>query len=348
MKFFSRLILMFFVMTLVTAGYASFQGFSGTTDLKIFNKIKCSTGLTCTRTGDGLFTMVSSPVATTVGGFQILPANATNGVLTISADNSDDSGDDWAIKSLASGNALDFMNDTSGSQASKMSLSTAGVLTLTGALTLSDAEVISNPSDDTVRIASNDAAVILDVYTPLTTNGDASITLTADAAADNGDIWKLMHTGSTNAFSLQNNTSGSQVAKMTLSTTGAMTSVVSITGAGTGALSGYLQSQVASTTVGITAAQCGSTFVSNSADVMTLPEASTVLGCRLTFICGTADNFDVNPADGTDTILPTGALTPSAGDAIRCTDAGAGFVLEAVGADTWAVLSTNLTITDVD
>jgi hypothetical protein len=122
----------------------------------------------------------------------------------------------------------------------------------------------------------------------------------------------------------------------------------SLAGSGSGSLSGYLQAQVASTTVAITAAQCGSSFISNSADVMTLPEASTVLGCRLTFVCGTADDFDVNPADASDTILPTGALTPSAGDAIRCTDAGAGFVLEAVGANSWAVLSTNLTITDVN
>lgn len=347
MKLAAKLILIFFVMSLATIGYAGFQAYSGTTDIGIFDKVKCSTGLTCTRT-KGLLTIVSSPVATTVGGFQIKPADAQNGVLTISADNSDDNGDDWAVKALASGNALDFMNDTSGTLASKMSLSTAGVLTLTGAATLSNGEVISNATDDSIRVASDDAAMILDVYTPLATNGDASITLTADAGADNGDVWKLMHTGSSNAFSLQNNTSGSQVAKMTLSTAGAMTSVVSITGAGTGSLSGYLQSQVASTSVGITAAQCGSTFVSNSADVMVLPEASTVLGCRLTFICGTADDFDVNPADATDTIGITGALTPSAGDAIRCTDIGAGFVLQAVGNDLWAVISTNGTITDVN
>lgn len=118
-----------------------------------------------------------------------------------------------------------------------------------------------------------------------------------------------------------------------------------ITGDGGDALSGFLQSQVASTTVAITAAQCGSTFVSNSADVMTLPEASTVLGCRLTFVCGTADDFDINPADGTDQILSvsttngtTGVVTlaPSAGDAIRCTDIGGSITLEAVGANAWA------------
>lgn len=86
--------------------------------------------------------------------------------------------------------------------------------------------------------------------------------------------------------------------------------------------------------------------MSNSADVVTLPEASTVLGCRYTFVCGTADDFDVNPNDGTDVIGPvnsvaggTGAaITPSAGDAIRCTDIGSSITLEAVGADRWVTL----------
>lgn len=119
----------------------------------------------------------------------------------------------------------------------------------------------------------------------------------------------------------------------------------------------FLQTQVASTTTAITASQCGSTFVSNSADVMTLPEASTVLGCRLTFVCGTADDFDVNPADGTDVIGPvnsvaagTGAaITPSAGDAIRCTDIGSSITLEAVGADRWVTLGVgNGSWTDVN
>lgn len=127
-----------------------------------------------------------------------------------------------------------------------------------------------------------------------------------------------------------------------------VTFVQEVLGLGTDSLSGFLAKQTASTTTGITAVQCGQTFVSNSADVMTLPEASTVLGCRLKFVCGTADDFDVNPADGVDAIGITGALSPSAGDAIRCTDIGAGFVLEAVGANLWAVESTNGTITDVN
>lgn len=119
-----------------------------------------------------------------------------------------------------------------------------------------------------------------------------------------------------------------------------------------------LRDQVASTTVAITAAQCGSTFISNSADVMTLPEASTVLGCRLSFVCGTADDFDVNPADGTDQISSVSTtngttavvtLAPAAGDAIRCTDIGGSITLEAIGADRWAqVAGGNGVWTDVN
>jgi hypothetical protein len=120
---------------------------------------------------------------------------------------------------------------------------------------------------------------------------------------------------------------------------------------------GVVQPQVASTTTTITSAQCGSTFVSNSADVMTLPEASTVLGCRLSFVCGTADDFDINPNDGTDQIsvvnsVAAGAaavITPSAGDAIRCTDIGSTIELEAVGANLWVEISVaNGAWTDVN
>ena len=125
-------------------------------------------------------------------------------------------------------------------------------------------------------------------------------------------------------------------------------SPVSITqdlyGDGGDQLYGFLQDQVASTTTSTTAAQCGKTFVSNSADIMTLPEASTVLGCRQTFVCGTADDFDINPADGTDQIgsisttngtTAVVTLAPAAGDAIRCTDIGGSITLEAVAADLW-------------
>lgn len=131
-----------------------------------------------------------------------------------------------------------------------------------------------------------------------------------------------------------------------------------VTGDGGDALYGFKESQVASTTTSVTLAQCGTHFISNSADVMTLPEASTVLGCRYTFTCGTADDFDINPADGTDQISSvsttngtTGVVTlaPAAGDAIRCTDIGGSITLEAIGADLWAqVAGGNGIWTDVN
>jgi len=104
------------------------------------------------------------------------------------------------------------------------------------------------------------------------------------------------------------------------------------------------QANVTSTTTTATAAQCGSTFVSDSADVITLPEASTVLGCEYTFVCGFAGNFDINPNDGTDQISTVASVTgtntttvlaPSAGDAIRCAAIGASVKLKAVGANLW-------------
>lgn len=119
-----------------------------------------------------------------------------------------------------------------------------------------------------------------------------------------------------------------------------------------------INTQVASTTVTATVAQCGTTFVNDSADIITLPEASTALGCRYTFVCGNASNFDINPNDATDTIgnistitgtNTTVVLAPSAGDAIRCAAIGASIELEAVGANLWiAVNAPNGVWTDVN
>lgn len=151
---------------------------------------------------------------------------------------------------------------------------------------------------------------------------------------------------------------GAVIAQSTLAVTGASTLSGDVIGDGGDQLYGFLQDQVASTTTAITAAQCGKTFVSNSADVMTMPEASTVLGCRLTFVCGTADDFDVNPADASDQILSVSTtngttavvtLAPAAGDAIRCTDIGGSITLEATGANAWAqVAGGNGIWTDVN
>lgn len=131
-----------------------------------------------------------------------------------------------------------------------------------------------------------------------------------------------------------------------------------VVGDGGDQLYGFLANQVAATTTSLTAAQCGSTIVGDSADVITLPEASTVLGCRYTFVAGTSDDVDINPADGTDVIgtiasitgtNTTTVLAPSAGDAIRMTDAGASLTLEATGANAWNAVGVGTGIwTDVN
>lgn len=108
------------------------------------------------------------------------------------------------------------------------------------------------------------------------------------------------------------------------------------------------QLQVTSTTVTLTAAQCGATIVNDSADVLTLPEASTVLGCRYTFAVENASNMDINPNDATDLIRPftnliattPAAISPSAGDAIRCATVGCSITLEAVSANAWNVVAS--------
>lgn len=133
---------------------------------------------------------------------------------------------------------------------------------------------------------------------------------------------------------------GSLTANGTVSFTGA-----TFIGDGAVVMHGFVSNQIASTTTTITASQCGSHFISNSADVLTLPEASTVLGCVLKFTCGTADDFDINPNDATDFFSPVSTtngttavvtLTLDAGDAIRCTDIGGSITIEAIAADIWA------------
>jgi hypothetical protein len=289
----NRLLGIFLALAVAVPAYAGFRAYNGTTDLDIFDAIKCSTGLTCTRVG-GKLNIVSSPTVSAAE-LTVQGAEATDGILNIISDESDDSGDDWAVKAVASGNALAISNNVSGALINKMTLSTGGALGLLG----SEA-------------------------------GDGVLTISSDESDDSGDDWAFTVAASGNALTVSNDTSGAQVAKLVL-TTG-------------GALYGSIQNQVASTTAAITAAQCGSTFLSNSADVMALPEASTVLGCQLTFICGTADDFDINPDDA-DVIGPalnsvaggTGAaITPSAGDAIRCTDIGSSIMIQAVGAALWA------------
>lgn len=334
--------LFLFALLLAMPALAGFRGYSSTTSLGVFNAVTCSTGLTCTKVGDR-FNIVSSP--TQSGSLSLAGAEATDVALTLAADESDDSGDDWKLSSVAATNLLSFSNDTSGAHVVKFSIAPTGIFTL-----VSD-DTLSNATDDSLIFASNDEHSIFQV------KGfeakDASIQLYADEGDDSADKFGLKYSA---AGALTFEINGSAIATMTGST-GALAMTGGLSGDGGDTLVGFLESNVASTSVSITAAQCGSTFVSNSADVMVLPEASTVLGCRLTFISGTADDFDINPADGTDQILALNScaasacvsIAPAAGDAVRLTDIGTSLTLQAIGNDAWAVVgAANGAITDVN
>lgn len=270
---------LFLILTLMFSftANAGFEGLQSGNSLKTFNRINCSTGLTCTRGANGLFTMVSSP-------------------------------------------------------------------TLVAPLTLESAEVLSNAVDDVVQIASNDSDLVFSVYSPLATNGDATVRLIADASADNGDDWQIQHDGATNNLLFQNDTSGSQVTKLTLSTAGAISVVGDLSGDGGDQLVGFLQEQVAATATTITAAQCGSTFYNSGAIEIELPEASTVVGCRLSFVTLNAANFDIDP-DAADQIL---VLTDAAGDKIRNATLGNSVTIQAVSASQWVVIGEKGTWSDAN
>jgi hypothetical protein len=95
---------------------------------------------------------------------------------------------------------------------------------------------------------------------------------------------------------------------------------------------GGLENQVDATAVSITAAQCGSTFKNSGAVTMGLPEASTVLGCDLTFTTLNAASFVVNPNDNDKILIQTN----SDGDSIINLTLGNSITLEAVSASYWA------------
>lgn len=305
-----------------TTAFAGFAGYNGASNLGVFNKLKCSTGLSCTKVGDA-FSVVSSPTITS-GAFSVVGIEAGDATFTLSADESDDSGDDWVIKAAASGNALSFTNDTSGSQVQKWALSTTGVMTLV------NSDTLSNATDDVLIFASEDSSSTIRA-TGFEAN-DAVLQLWADEGDDNADKYSIISDAAANNLTIKNNAT----ALFTMSSTGGILV--------TNTLAGFLAPQVAATAVTITAAQCGSTFSNTGAVQMELPEASTVIGCTLTFVTLNASNFDINPDTGDQILTQTNA----AGDAMRNATVGNSIVIRAVSASQWATLAVNGTWTDIN
>ncbi len=301
--------------------------------LGTYSDVKCSTNMSCTISG-GRLTMAASSASLALASDEAI----TNSVDDTVEVKSNDEATTFRVEGFEAKSAILELASDDGDDA-------ADVYSLT--VDTSDVLTLKNSSTSLMTHSSSGDVSFLGT-TPYITIGDAGAEDAGIAFDGNAQDFNISLDDSTDDLVIGLGVAGGTTDAIRIDENQDVTFVQNVLGLGTDSLSGFLQKQVASTSVSITAAQCGSTFVSNSADVMVLPEASTVLGCRLTFVCGTADDFDVNPADGTDVIGITGALSPSAGDAIRCTDMGAGFVLEAVGANLWAVLSTNGTITDVN
>lgn len=121
------------MMVMATAAYAGFQGVNGSTSLGIFNKLKCSTGLTCTKVGDS-FSMVASPTITG-SPITVTADSATAATIDLRANANASSGDDWQFKSTTSQGGLQLLNNTSGSQVAKLTITTGGNVTVAGTLT---------------------------------------------------------------------------------------------------------------------------------------------------------------------------------------------------------------------
>jgi hypothetical protein len=102
-----------------------------------------------------------------------------------------------------------------------------GILTATGGITLQNGETIINSTDGTVTVGGA-SAPILNVLADGTSNQDAILSLSADAAADNGDVWRLNSDGATNSLLFENNTSGSQATILTLAANGAITTTAGV------------------------------------------------------------------------------------------------------------------------
>ena len=107
---------------------------------------------------------------------------------------------------------------------------------------------------------------------------------------------------------------------------------------------GVTRTRVLASAVTITSSQCGSTFYNAGAIEMDLPEASAVIGCRLTFVTLNAANFDIDP-DAADQIL---VQADAVGDKVRNATLGNTITLEAVSASQWVVVGILGTWTDAN
>jgi hypothetical protein len=114
---------------------------------------------------------------------QIVGGEGQEGRLIIAADNDDDSTDQWQLDVDTSG-TLSFGNDASADSFTDYLTIAAG----TGLMTLKEGESISNNTDDSIILTSNDEHMTLLILGHSNAKS-AILDLTADAGNDNDDTW---------------------------------------------------------------------------------------------------------------------------------------------------------------
>lgn len=197
---------------------------------------------------------------------------------------------------------------------------------------------------DKLTLVSSPVATVGSVTILATEGADGVLLIEADQADDSGDTWKFVSQASDNQLLITNDVSGSDVTKLAVATSGNVTIVGNVLGSASSSQSGFVQKRVAAVASTITASLCGSTFYNSGAVQLELPDASTVLGCRLNFISTDDGNFDVNPAN-TGKIM---GLTSSVGDAIRSAATGNAVTIEAASGNYWFIQSTYGTWSDIN
>lgn len=186
-------------------------------------------------------TITGIVAGTSTTSFSVIGAEAGNASLILDADEGDDAADTWTLRSTASGNALDFLNDATvvatmssagafqnttshtvmGAEAGNASLildadegdDNADTWTIQSAAADNDLDFL-NHTTAVATLTSAGALSILSTFSAVTTAsvvgaeaGDASLILDADEGDDNADTWTLQSAASDNDLNFLNHTS---------------------------------------------------------------------------------------------------------------------------------------------